>query len=542
MNNYYIKLILSEYQERIQTEQAVLSNIGIFPNINKPMKKLPLLSECILKTTYLLKINFLEETAHLFAFAYSKPQIEKVILELEGQGYLHSEVSPTFGKAFALTRQGIYYMRYHPDYSLIKKEYGELSINEDIIPKEAGLMKYKNTASFLSQRVFYERLNHEIDRFKACSKSERQRYSREQYIRYFLYKDFLTQDTEAKKNCLLELGFPTDTADRYAASSVFSSTFSQCFTEYYIKAHGEESIEELPAYQVFKVRINQAVKQTTFTDDFLFHFLKDFTNGADQEKETVLKETFHSFQSGISNMLRTKELLFREALIAHSTNKNILTREKALYLYSEKERLLSIQRRNLIKTNAFQKGAKETELVEATEKLELLDKELELTEKSIKRLEEDFTLFLYESVNPDGANRPKEKVITFQQLKNSGIFLGGISKGDEKDVLTFVIVSTTTDPIELTALFQRLEKIWNFYYKCLLEYDFEIKILCYGEQRTKQTGKSFQKALEWIAETREYQLFHLFLTERVSIIDCVFHLRERYEAYRELNVPKAPTA
>ncbi|MDF2844199.1 MAG: hypothetical protein K0R00_2625 [Herbinix sp.] len=542
MNDNYIKLILTEYQERIQTEQAVLANTGIFPNINKPMRKLTLLSELILKTTYLLKINFLEETAVLFAFAYSKPQIEKVILELEGQGYLHSEVSPIFGKAFALTRQGIYYMKHHPYYCTSKKEYQELSINEDTIPKEAGLMKYKNTASHLSQRVFHDRLCLKINRFKTCTKPERQRYSREQYIRYFLYKDFLTQDTEEKKGYLLELGFPTDTADRYAASSLFSSTFSRTFTEHYIKAHGEEGIEALPAYQVWKARINQALKEKPLTDDFLFHFLKDFTNGAEQDKESILTESFQSFHSGISNLLRTKELPFREALITRSTNKNILTCEKALYLYCEKERLLSIQRRNLIKTNAYQNGGEEVALAEATAKLELLDKELELTDKAIQRLEEDFTLLVYESVNPDGANRPKEKVITFQQLKNSGIFLGDIRKGDEKDVITFLIVSSTNDPIDLTALFQRLEKIWRFYYKCLLQYDFEIKILCYGEQRAKQTVKTFQKALEWIAALREYQLFHLLLTERVSVSNCEFHLRERYEAYRELYEPKAPTA
>ena len=272
----------------------------------------------------------------------------------------------------------------------------------------------------------------------------------------------------------------------------------------------------------------------TLTDDFLFHFLKDFINGAIQAKETTLTEIYQSFQSEISNLLRTKELFFREALIKNSTNKDILTREKALYLYREKERLLSIHRRNLIKTNAFQKGAKEAELEIATEKLALLDKELELTKKSIEKLEEDFTFLLYEGFNPNGANCPKEKVITLGQLKNSGIFLGGIRKGEKKNVLTFIIVSTTTDPIDVTALFQRLEKIWTFYYKCLLEYDFEIKILCYGEQRATQTRKTFQKSMEWISELREYQLFLLLLSERVTIIDCEYHLIERYEAYREI--------
>lgn len=541
MDYNYIKLILSDYQERIQTEQAVLSNTGVFPNMNKPINKLNLISELILKVTYLLKINFLEETAVLFAFAYSKPQIEKIILDLEGQDYLHSEVSPSFGKTFALTRQGIYYMKYHPSYCTSKKDYQELSINEDAIPREAGLMKYKNTASYLSQKIFYCKLLQEISRFRAMDKTERQHYARAQYVRYYTYKDFLTWDTEVKRSFLIKLGFQADIVDRYATSSLFSSTFSQCFTHYYINLYGEDSIEELPAYQVFKRKINKALKEKPVTDDFLFHFLKDFINGAEPNKEIILKETFQTFQSGICNMFRTKEVSFRDAMIMQSNNKDNLTREKALYLYGEKERLLSIHRRNLIKTNAFQKDAGEAALVEATEKLELLDKELELTSATIQRLEEDFALLLYECFHPDGINRPKEKVITFKQLKSSGIYLGGITKGEGKDVITFVIVSATYDPIDLTALFQRLEKIWSFYYKCLIQYDFEIKILCYGEQRTKQTMKTFQKALEWIGELREYQLFHLLLTERVSIINCEFHLRERYEAYKELYEPKEPT-
>lgn len=535
MKNHYIKEILTEYQDRLDTANAVLVHNGVFPDRKNPMKKLSLIQELIIKTTYLLKVNFLEETALLYAFAYSKPQIEKAILELETQDYLYSQTSPEFGKAIALTRQALYYIKHHPEYSTVKKDYQELSINKDAIPKETGIMKYKITASYMSQKVFYSRLTLMVQRFIGLDKATRQSYCREQYVKYFVYKDFLTLDTQSKTTYLEELGFGNEIIIKYANSSLFSNTFCQNFAKQYISIHGEDSIELLSDYQVLKKKVNQGMKKKPYTGDFLFHFLKDFINENATDKDNILSDTFQSLQSNISNMLRDKDIEFRDALISCTSKQSGLIHEKLLYLYGEKKRVLTIQRRNLIKTNAFKNDKEEETLNEATNKLILLDNELESTEKHLQRLEEEFLLYLYERINPEGANQGKEKVVTFHHLKSSSIYINSIIKGELKPIITFVIVSSTNDPIEVTSLFQRLEKIWCFYYKWLLEYDFRIELLCYGEQRTNQTTKTLKKALEWIAEFREYQLLHLLLPERIHIKNCEFHPKERYEVFRELS-------
>ena len=131
----YADTIIENYKKKLNCIQYNMNATGIFPDRNEPLKILDYGRESVLKVIYRFRVGFLEELTILFSFCYSKQKFETLIVDLENQQYIKSQVSKDYGKYFILTTKALYYIQ--TDRNI---PFDECNISEDKFPNEQKLL------------------------------------------------------------------------------------------------------------------------------------------------------------------------------------------------------------------------------------------------------------------------------------------------------------------------------------------------------------------------------------------------------------------
>lgn len=540
MDNY-IQEIIKEKEKQDKRITDTLAATGSIPDFKNPAKQVPLIDELIIKITYLHKIFFLAELVELFSFSYSKAQLEKIVLELEKTGYIKSGVDTDYGKYFCLTKEAVYFIKYNPSFITIPIQ--ETNISDRKIPE--NLFSYKCLAKITSTNIFNMQAQALHKRFKAESKEYRRNYAKMQYIRHFIYKEFL-QFKEAEKELLLkELRFEQSEITRYSKSTVYSNSFSEEFANHYISIKGSDWLDKMEDYQRFRKSIIQyCLKAETGDLKRMSHFLADYFNTIMNDKKEFLKTTYQQiikmnnsyFTNGIENVI---------GYMDRNGDRDIYKYQKELNRLIQTEKCLRIKKSALIKSNAYKDEKTKDELQEINRRLEALENELGFYVGRINLILNKFCGMVFYKIKENGTQDFREQDITINRLASNGIYITDFISGDNsKDIVEFAVIQNNQSSICSHVLFNKIEKTYLYCQNVLPNHEMHINVYAYGESEKADIEEALIHVKKQFKEVKGYGILFSLFDDMVKITDCKSKNTERYETYNfirnEMNKLSSP--
>lgn len=518
----YIENLLNQETILSSNITRVLETNHILINLTDATKRLNTLPETIVKTIYLTKIFFLEELVLLYSFPSCKQTIEKAVLDLEKMDYIKS-ITTEWGKALCLTSKGVSQFKQNP---LLSNDVAYLStiINADEF--NSHLLKYKILSSELSYTIFLTFLISIIKQFISEESTFKKHYAKIQFVKNYLYKDFLKLSSAEKKKQLEILFTDTEVIERYSSLTLYSNTFATQYAEAYLAIHNE-AIDTIDGFQEFRSYLNtHCLKQL---DDVItsFHFLRDYYNNLNYNKDSVINQIYQLLYRRNCNFLRTKEITIRRQLLSKEGATNLLKAEALFYQHNQKYKLLDMKRRNLIKQYKNKTDVPEDLLESINQQLQSLESEIAKVSEKLTAYKEYLCLLLYENTKENGLDIFKEYTITLDNLRQSGIYIGQISN----NTVSFHIVPFDSNSFTYTSLFKKIEKAFVFSRFVLPNYHLSIKICCYGEASVGEIRRLLKKVRDKYTDIKEYQILATSFDTIIAVHNMEFHFKERYEVF-----------
>lgn len=521
----YIQEILKEKEQQDQRIQDTLSTFGNIPDLENPTKPVSLIKELIIKITYLHKVFFLTDLVELFSFSYSKQQLEKIVIELEETGYIKSINDKEFGKCFSLTKQSIYFIKYNPTYITIS--ISEVNINDDKIPSD--LISYKCKSKITSSYIFNMQADELFYKFKCEDKEYRKEYAKLQYIKHFLYKDFLQYPKSEKEKILKDLDFEQSKVERYSKSNIYSNSFADVFVNQYITIRGTNDLDNTNDYEKFRTAISTyCLKPKSRDNKYLFHFLYDYHTLTMGDKKEYLKATYELVLNMKNTYMRNASLKTIN-YINQNTNNDICKYQRELNCLLDKSLFLRAKRRNLINSNAHKNNKSIQELQSLNNKIQELEKKISSYSDFKEFTQKQFQFWTFEKIRENGALDFKEEEITINKLSSKNIFITDIhSGGTFKDIVEFAIVQKSSDGFYTDSLFRKIELAYIYYYNVLKDYDWNITIYTFGDTRKTEIEKTLEQVQAKFQYIKEYRNLASYT---INVVDCKKRNTERYQTY-----------
>lgn len=492
----YAEQIIKNYKDKLSHVQQNVATTGIFPDRTNPTRPLESGAEFLLKTTFRLRVCFLEEMTFLFAYIYSKSKFETLVIDLEQQGYLKSRVSKDYGKYFILTKEALYYI-----YTDRTVPFGEAAFSEDRFPKESNLGFYKCINGLFAKRVFHTLTSQLRASYDKNASDVKRYYQKSQYIMQYIY------------------------SKREKPS--FSRTEAKRFVEGYIGTFESDQAEQ-KSYN----RFIALMKEQKDNDLLQFSFLKDYYNANFGNRNEAVKRTEKEFSNYFNNIYRDRIYDYRQKLYAESDNSDKVKQEYELFALSEFIRILSITKRSLLNTKTDSKSGEQ--LKELTEKTDAITRRCSLYEKKKMELEEVFTVMLFSNYGANDVAVYKEAVNTLENLKNMNVFITKARALESGRIeLTFSVFPDEGSKWGVSYLFPRLERIFQFYINNLLSFDYRIELVTYTDKQKDLITENLKTVREQFEDLSQYGLLLPRLDE-AEVVTTQMHFKERYEVFREL--------
>ncbi|GLC80119.1 PHP domain-containing protein [Lacrimispora brassicae] len=523
--NQYIENVLNDKKQTDERIRKTLRTIGIMPDMNNPAKNINLIEEMILKIIYLHKVFFLEEMVELFTFSYGKQQIEEIMIKLEKKKYITCKIDREFGKCFCLTKNSLFYIKYNPIY--MKGNIIEVQINDDKFPSES-LIKYKILSKLTSNYVFSVMTNYLYDEFKNISKKERREYSRLQFLKHFLYKDYLEKKENERIDILNELKITEEETSKFLSVNKYSEELAQIFAEKNINFFGYEKLDNDMEYRKYRACIlHYCLKKETKSKKMTFAFLKDFIS--EKNKKDVLQEILNIILSISNNYMRgeNKELLYS---FYHEHKNEVYKNQYLLYMILEKQKILKINHQKLLHSDTNKSF---DELKEINFNIEELRKYIKSESDKIKILGTNFQFPVYEKIEANGLVRFKEQNITLSSLSERSVFISHIGKGQHKNIIEFAIIQTRSQGFTFDNLFSKIESCFILWWHIFNtnSYEFRITIYTEGENRKQDIIQIMDNLKNRFEQIPEYKILSSLFYDVIFVKDCKTINYERYEVY-----------
>lgn len=495
----YAKELVTNYATKIKNIQNNMNKTPLFPDRREPTKYLSYGYELILKMTFKLRVCFLEEMMFVFAFCYSKAKFEKVILDLEDMGYIQSETSKNYGKHWTLTSQALFYIYRDSD-----NPEDLTKISEDKLPTtDSKLYFLKIMNGCYAQKIFHDYVNYIWIDYKQQPKDFRNKYTKEQYIKYIVY---------AKED-----------------SSGYSKTQAQDFTSKFLPVL-ESNEDEYKKYKTFISKIKPML-----SDDLVkFSFLKDYFNQLNISRDTSVNNTLTIINGLFNNYYRDNYYTFREELYK-KTSSSHMKEEYELFLLTDLLHIIKITKKSLL--NSKLESKTEDELLELHNSISDIDDFIAKYTPRLEVLEENFTFMVFDKYNINDVAMYKEALISLDILRSNNIYIvDTIIQDSAKPKITFGIFQSSAEEMTCNYIFTRLEKIFRYYRKNLLSFDFEIVIYTYTNQHKELIETKLKSVCEDFKELTEYRFF-VPIFDEITIISTKNHFQERYKVFEQFKQP-----
>ena len=492
----YAKEVIKSHQTKIRNIAANMATYNLFPDRNEPTKTLDLGYELILKITYSLRTAFLEEMNFIFAYCYSKSKFEKIIQDLEQQGYIVSSISRDYGKYWCLSPIALHYF-----YNNHLTENDKTRISEDKLPSTPEkLYLSKIINGYFAKTVFHAMTNTVYRQYKAKNMEYRKNYQKEQYIKGFVYTE-QGQKTYSKKE----------------ASEFVKNFMNQL-----------ENEEEYKKYKKFV----SVLKENASDDFYMFNYLKDYYNSHIESRTFALLRTKEMFYSIFNNIYRDNYYKYRQKLYSMSNNSERLAKEQELFAIDEALKIFRLNRKNVLNSSKNDKTSEELqELLKKAEDLENASQKFQIRKDD---LEEDFAVMLFEKYGTTDFPIFQEHILTLESLKNVNVYIINAEKQDTGKVkLTFGIFKHNRNELTVEYLFSRIEKIFKFYRNNLIPFDYDIKVICHSKKEADLIQTKLKTVRESFEELSEYALL-LLNYDNITVEFTERHFRERFEAFNQL--------
>lgn len=492
----YADTIIENYKKKLNCIQYNMNATGIFPDRNEPLKILDYGRESVLKVIYRFRVGFLEELTILFAFCYSKQKFEALIVDLENQQYIKSQVSKDYGKYFILTTKALYYIQ--TDRNI---PFDECNISEDKFPNEQKLLFYKSLLGYYCNRVFNRLTEKHWHNYLSLNKGFRRDYAKKQFIKQFVYSQ---KDKKAYSKTEAETF-----ADNFLPTLDSNEELSQKYKNFikYMKEHHSDSM-------------------------LRFHFLKDYYNDLGLYREQAIEDTLNELNNTFNNIYRDRYFTYRKILYKYSGNSESLKSEFELFTVNELLKVMAITKRSL--SNSQKSTKTETELQELTQKIEDIDNKISHFKKIVAILEQDFETMVFDKFSDTDIALFVESIITLDTLYNMKVYITGCSRTEEEKLcLEFSIFQPTIEEPSTNYIFKRLEAIIRFYRSHLLMFDFKINLITYTPKQKEILQSKLLTLKEDFKSFTEYSIL-VSAFDDIEVVATKQHLNERYETFREI--------
>ena len=519
----YIENLLNQEDITSANLSKVLETNHILMNLTDGTKQLNLLQEVIVKTIYLNKIFFLEEMVLLYSFQSCKQTIEKAVLDLQKMDYIKSQATE-WGKALCLTSKGLSQLKQNPFISK-SNDYITSTTNSDDF--NSHMLKFKVLSAELSSTIFITLLVAIIKRFSSEERAFRKKYAKIQFIKHYLYKDFLKLSKSEKTAQLKELFTDSEVIEKYAILNLYSNTFAIHYADAYYNHYGSQSFDDIADFQVYRSYLNQHCLKHLDDATTSFHFLRDYYNSLNHNKETILNQIYQLLYQRGCNYLRMKDYSYRQLLLNRKGTTTALKAEFLLYKTNKSLQLLETKRRNLLKEYKNKADTPDDELLLINQQINQLDTAITAYQEKLNAYKQHLSFLLYDKTKDNGLDIFQETIITLDSLKQSGIYIGQI----QEEVISFCIVPFDSNSFTYTSLFKKIERTFVFHHYVLPNYHLNIKICCYGIENVKEVKKLLKKVKEKFSGIKEYQLLATDFYNIVSVHNMEFHFKERFEVF-----------
>lgn len=495
MENNYSKELIQKFQQRQNTINKNLLTQNLFPNRANPIQSLAPAEEFFLKATYALRVGFLQEFTFLFAYIYSKQRFEKAVIELEQQGYIKSQQSKDYGKYWVLTATALYYLTTDQ-----KEEFKTYNLKDDSFPSSKRLVYYKVLNGLFCQRVFKQRTDNLMTTFRSQEKEKRVQYQKEQFIKAYLFPN--TKQTYTKEAASK---FVSDVWDELEANEAMQTQYKN-----FIRSFKENAKAE---------NVNHTMLQ--------FAFLKDYFNGLGLSREQSVKETsnfFNLFQTAYRGDAYTSRITLYRKLKNEAVKSDL-----ELFTYTELIAYLTMVKRNLSKT----KPSDDDEATLLSLKLDSLEKRIASMEQTVSTRQEEFETMVFDTLKNEIATF-KPSVVTIKSLADIQCHIIGFKESteDSRPLIIWGIFQPNEEDFSVTALFSRIERIYQYQSHHLPMADFKLIICTY----TKSQGETILRKLDTVKESFEdighYGLL-LYHFDEMEVVATQQSMKERYEIFKE---------
>lgn len=490
----YAKQLIEKQKQKQQNIETNLETLGIFPDRKEPMKKLSLGEELILKTTYDLRIAFLEEMTFIFSYCYSKGKFELIIKDLEEQGYIQSKTSRDYGKYWTLTKTALYYIYKDPN-----DETDDIAFNEDKLPTNTSKLYIPKVQNGYFAKEVFSKLTAKLwNKYQLEDKQFRRNHTKEQYIKREKFKPKKNSYTKQEEAEFVALYMPR-----------------------------LEDEQETLDYKKFV----SLVKSNLHDDFFKFNFLKDYYNSHNEGRDKALWNTYQTFKGIYNNIYRSNYHKYRRQLYTMTNKSSKLNLEYQLFYCNEYLKVLNISKRSLLKSSKEKTADELTEILDKINDLETYINELEKKKES---LEPEFETMLFSRYGAKDESIFEEGLITFETLRTNNVYITNTTQHPNgKFKITFTIFQTSNEEISVGYLFSRIEQIFKFYQLALISVDYEIKVYCYTPADAELIKTKLKTVKESFEELTEYSML-LLVFDEIEVISTERHYKERYEVFRNL--------
>lgn len=495
MENNYSKELIQKFQQRQNTINKNLLTQNLFPNRANPIQSLAPAEEFFLKATYALRVGFLQEFTFLFAYIYSKQRFEKAVIDLEQQGYIKSQQSKDYGKYWVLTATALYYLTTDQ-----KEEFKTYNLKDDSFPSSKRLVYYKVLNGLFCQRVFKQRTDDLMATFRSQEKEKRIQYQKEQFIKAYLFPN--TKQTYTKEAASK---FVSDVWDELEANEAMQTQYKNFIRSFKENARAEN--------------VNHTMLQ--------FAFLKDYFNGLGLSREQSVKETsnfFKLFQTAYRGDAYTSRITLYRKLKNEAVKSDL-----ELFTYTELIAYLTMVKRNLSKT----KPSDDDEATLLSLKLDSLEKRIASMEQTVSTRQEEFETMVFDTLKNEIATF-KPSVVTIKSLADIQCHIIGFKESteDSRPLIIWGIFQPNEEDFSVTALFSRIERIYQYQSHHLPMADFKLIICTY----TNSQGETILRKLDTVKESFEdighYGLL-LYHFDEMEVVATQQSMKERYEIFKE---------
>jgi len=494
----YSKQVIENYTKKLANIENALKTTPLFPDRSSgtPQRFLDEKMEFILKVTFKLRVAFLEEMEFMLAFASSKATVEAMVLELEKQDYIKSDVSSDLGKYWVLTPTALYY--FYTDRTI---PYKSATIPAVSLPSSSNVMPLKCINGIIASRVFDEMTIRLYADYKENPTEYKHRYQKVQFV-----EQFILSNAQKKLSARGKMHIIND----YLANNELSRESNEQYARF-LKFFKEEA-----------------------TTIHLFNFLKGYL-GSDKGlafKEMAVETAYHIISRLPTNIYKDTSYSFRNKLFVWTKQSNRILNESRLFLVEEYLKQFSIAKRSLGNIKLENKTPEEIQAINTSTKE--LDTAIATYESYKARLTEEFNVMLYDKVGENNLPLFTEQRVTLESLRTSNVFITDTTRDEDgKVLLTFSILQPSFEEMSLAYLFSKLEKIYQFAFKNLLMADYRIKIITYDKKNADIVAGKLPVLKEEFSAMMQYALFLSHLSQ-IEVVPVERHFKERFEVFREI--------